>query len=804
MGFTDPLSPGSLRARCDPAALAFETTEELEDLEEVVGQARAVSALEFGVGMRRGGYNLYVLGPPGLGKQTVVREYLEREAKAASTPPDWCYVNNFDDATRPRVIELPAGRGAALRRDMEQLLEELLVALPAAFESDEYQARGREIEQELRERQQQAFNELQEEAEHENVALLHTPAGFTFAPTRDGEVIDPQSFEALPDEEKRQRESAIEALQKRLQGVLRQIPLWTKEARDKMKRLNRETADYAVAHPIDELKRRYDEFPKVQRYLDAVQHDVVENVDDFRKHQESGGSAGTTAHPRHDPRFRRYLVNVLVDHSENHGAPVIYEDNPLYDNLVGRVEHIAQMGALTTDFALIKPGALHRANGGYLLIDALKLLTQPFAWGALKRVLKAREIQIESLGRMYSLISTVSLEPEPIPLDLKVVLLGDRLLYYLLWDYDPEFGELFRVAVDFEERIDRDRDSTDLYARLLGTIVRRHGLRPLERDAVAAVIDHSARLVGDAEKLTTHMGQLSDLVQEADHWAGKAGRRAVALDDVRHAVEQRIYRRDRLRERIQEEIRRGNLLIDSTGANVGEVNGLSVLELGGLAFGRPSRITATVRLGSGEVIDIEREAELGGALHSKGVMILSRFLAARYVGDRPLSLSASLVFEQSYGGVEGDSASVAELCALLSALAEVPIRQSLAVTGSVNQHGQVQPIGGVNEKIEGFFDVCHARGLTGEQGVVIPDANRKHLMLREDVVEAAEQGRFHVYSVASVDQALALLTGVPAGERDARGEFPEGTVNRSVEARLQRFAELRQAFRAHRPEEGGP
>jgi lon-related putative ATP-dependent protease len=486
-----------------------------------------------------------------------------------------------------------------------------------------------------------------------------------------------------------------------------------------------------------------------------------------------------------------------VDHSATQGAPVIYEDHPTHQNLVGKIEHlVSQMGALITDFTLIKSGALHRANGGYLVLEAHKVLQQPYAWEQLKRAVRSGEIRIESLQQIFGLISTVSLEPEPIPLEVKIVLVGERLLYYLLSAYDPDFAELFKVEVDFEEQMERSSESDWLYARLIGTLARKEGLRHFDRTAVARVIEHSARLVGDAEKLSTHMQSIADLLREADYWAGLAGHEVTSAGDVQQAIEAQIHRANRLPQRIQEEIQRETILIATQGKKVGQINGLSVMMLGNYAFGHPSRISARVWLGKGEVLDIEREVELGGPIHSKGVLILSGFLGARYGLERPLSLSASLVFEQSYSGVEGDSASSAELYALLSALAEAPLKQSLAVTGSVNQHGQVQAIGGVNEKIEGFFEVCRARGLTGEQGVLIPAANVKHLMLRQDVVEAVTAGQFHIYPVETIDQGLEILTDLPAGERDEAGNYPEDSLNWRVEARLAALADKWQAFNA--------
>jgi lon-related putative ATP-dependent protease len=587
-------------------------------------------------------------------------------------------------------------------------------------------------------------------------------------------------------------EGVIAELQERLEKIMRQMPQWRSEQREQVKQLDREITLSAVGHLVGELKKIYADLPEVLKYLDLVQQDMVENADDFRKPEETATFAGMTMVTR--KTFHRYEVNALVTNSKSPGAPIVSEDNPTYSNLVGRVEHVAQLGALVTDFTLIKPGSLHRANGGYLLLDVRKVLMQPFAWEGLKRALQTREIRIESLGQMYSLVSTVSLEPEPIPLDAKVVLFGDRMFYYLLQQYDPEFDELFKVAADFEDRIERSTDSHLLYARLISTLTRKEGLQPFDRGAVARVIEQSARLAGDAERLSTHMRSVADLLREADYWAREAGHEIVDAAAVQQAIDTRIHRLDRLRGRLYEEILRGTLMIGTEGEMAGQVNGLSVIDLGEFAFAQPIRITATTRLGDGEMVNIEREVKLSGAIHSKGVLILSAFLAARYARNQPLALSASLVFEQSYGFVEGDSASLAELCALLSNLADAPIKQSLAVTGSVNQFGQVQAIGAVNEKIEGFFDICAARGLTGEQGVLIPAANVKHLMLRRNVVEAAEQGRFHIHAVENADQAVAILTGVPAGEADASGNYPEGSVNRRVAARLAELTEIRKSF----------
>jgi len=798
MTTVEPLPARQLRQTCDPSQFDFETTAELEDLGEIVGQERAVGAIQFGISIQREGYNLFALGPSGTGKRTTIRQFLDQKATTEPISSDWCYVNNFEQPHRPRTLRLPPGQGIILRKDMEQLIEELRIAIPAAFESEDYRTRKQEAEEEFKEQQEKAFGEIQQQAKEHDIALIRTPVGLAFAPLQEGEVIDPDEFKELPEEKRKQVETDISTLQEQLQAIIYQVRQWEREARGKVKELDRQVAMSVVGHPLDELRKKYAELLGVVDYLNDVQQDVIENVDEFRKAEEAPHVMGVPL-PRSligPPAFRRYQVNVLADHSEAEGAPVVYEDNPTYNNLIGRIEHIAQMGALVTDFNLIKPGALHRANGGYLILDARQLLLQPYAWDGLKRALRSREVHIESLGQVLSLVSTVSLEPEPIPLDVKVVLIGERLLYYLLYQLDPDFGELFKVEVDFSEEMARSLENNLLYARLVGTLARKEDLHPFDQRAVARVIEHSVRLTGDAERLSVHLLGIADLLREADYWAGIASNDAVTADDVQRAIDAQIHRADRLRERVQEEIKQGTILIDTTGECVGQVNGLSVIALGNFAFGQPSRITARVRLGKGEVVDIEREVELGGPIHSKGVLILASFLGARYAAEYPLSLSASLVFEQSYSGVEGDSASLAELCALLSALAEMPIRQSLAVTGSVNQRGQVQPIGGVNEKIEGFFDICKARGLTGEQGVIIPVANVRHLMLRQDVAEAAEAGQFHIYPVQTVDQAIELLTGIPAGEWDEEGNFPEGSINQLVEVRLVELAEKQRAFGA--------
>ena len=791
------LSPTQLAQRCDPAQFAFAHTGELEDLDESFGQERAKNAIEFGVGIRRDGYNLYVLGPAGAGKQTLLRQVIGRQAAAAARPDDWCYVNNFDHPHRPRALRLPAGRGATLRDAMRKLVQELLATIPAVFESDEYRARTEQIDAEFSERHDKAFAALAEQASTQDIALLRTPTGFTLAPVKKGEVITPEAFAALSAEEQQKIEKTIGSLQELLAQLLRDGQHWRKERRERIRALNREVASYAVGREIEELRHDYADLPEVVAYLGAVERDLVENIDDFRRGSESAAVSmplPLQLAESQAPSFRRYEVNLLLDRSEPDGVPLVYEDLPTHPNLLGRVEHIAQLGALITDFTLIKAGALHRANGGYLLLDVYKLLTQPFAWEGLKRALTTRRIRIESLGQMYSFVSTISLEPEPIPLDVKVILFGERQWYYLLFALDPDFAELFKVAVDFDDEIARDAGNQDLLARLIATLARRNAMLPFDRAAVARLIETRARDVEDSERLSTHVQSLIDLMTEAEFGARRAGSALVGAAHVDAAIDAGLERAGRIRQQMREQILRGSVLVATDGETVGQVNGLSVFALGGTMFAKPTRISANTRVGDGEVIDVQREVELGGPIHSKGVLILASFLATRFSGKRPHPLRASIVFEQTYGTVEGDSASMAELCALLSSLADVPVRQWIAITGSVNQSGEMQAIGAVNEKIEGFFDICQARGLTGRQAVVIPESNVKNLMLRADVIAAAAAGQFHVHAVRTVDEAIEILTGVPAGVPLATGEFPEHSINQRVANRLRDFAAVRQAY----------
>ncbi|MEA3406064.1 MAG: ATP-binding protein [Pseudomonadota bacterium] len=787
------LEKSKLYHACDLSDLAFANTAELPELSENLGQSRAMEALKFGVGIKHEGYNLYVLGSTGLGKNTAVRELLEKESKQAEAPYDWCYVNNFEFPDKPAVLKLPKGRGKALQEDVQQFIADLLIAIPAAFESDQYQAEHQSIRDSYVKREDLGLQEIAAKAERNNILMQRTPTGWNLGPKKGGKALSPEEFKKLPDDEQQVITRVVEELRDELKKMLLQIPVWQKEMRESIMKLNRDISSMTVTHYAEDLEANYSDLDDVTKFIEVIKLDIINNVSFFRKYSEEKESKTHTNNQLPDD-FNSYEVNVIVDNSATEGAPVIFEDNPTYQNLIGRVEHIAQFGTLLTDFSLIKSGALHQANGGYLVLDARKVLTLLYAWEGLKRTLRSRVIKIESLEQILSLVSTTSLKPEPIPIDVKVVLTGSRLLYYLLKQYDPEFSLLFKVAADFSEDMDRDPESMQLYAQMVATLQQKNNLLPLSKAAVERVIEHCSRMAEDGEKVSLHMGNLVDLLKESDYFTQQNKRDFIDRDDVQQVIDSRLYRMGQLRERVQESILRGTHLINTSGEKVAQVNGLSVIQLDDNAFGRPSRITATARLGSGKVIDIEREVELGGAIHSKGVMILSSYLAYRYAKEQPLALSASLVFEQSYGQIEGDSASAAELCALLSAIADIPLKQNLSVTGSVNQHGEIQAIGGVNEKIEGFFDLCEQRGLTGEQGVIIPSSNIKHLMLKESVIQAVEAEKFSVYAVESIDQMMALLTGLEIGQADKKGQYPANSLNGIIEQKIQGFTALREQF----------
>ena len=781
-----------LRRVCRSLGKAGETPAEDEIVSvSQVGQSRAVESLRFGIGLEREGFNVFALGPPGSHRHALVTELAEAKAREKDAPDDWCYANDFSNPERPRALRMPAGRGAVFRDDMRALIGDIRIAIPAIFEEDDYRNQLKALETELQEEIKEQWEDIRRKAAKEDIAVLQTPSGYVLAPLRDGKVIDDEEFEKLPKEKRESIQKTIKTLSEDLQARIESLPKLRKQQYERVRALDQEVTAHAVKVLLQDLKAKYADIPAVAAYLEEAEQDIIDNAQEFRQTDEP-----VLPFLRQDTSsiLMNYEINLVVSNKPDNHAPVVYETNPSYPNLIGKVEHRAEMGALLTDFSMVRGGALLHANGGYLVLDAHRVLGRPFAWEALKQALFTKEVRIEAPADTLGFATTTSLKPEPIPLDVKIILIGERWLYYLLSLYDKEFGGLFKVAVDFDDDVRRTDDNVESYARLIDARAREHELLPFDPAAVMRIIEQRARQADDSERLSMNIRSLDDLLLEADYWARQREAKKVDSEDVAAAIAHKKRRLGRVESRIIEAIERDTLLIDTSGECVGQVNGLSVVDLGDYRFGHPVRITATTRIGTGDVVDIEREVKLGGAIHSKGVLILSSALTSRYAPTTPLSLHASIVFEQSYGGVEGDSASVAELCALVSSIAKVPIRQNLACTGSINQLGRVQAVGGVNEKIEGFFEICSKRGLDGSHGVVIPRDNVKHLMLREDVVEAVRDNKFTVYAIATIDEAIELLTGRPAGQRGDDGEFPADSVNRGVELQLVHFAKQRKHF----------
>ncbi len=784
------LKPEQLRRRSDPSLFSFKSTAELPPLEAIIGQERAVRSIDFGIDMPNQGYNIYAVGPAGSGRTTTVRRFLTSRAIQRPVPPEWCYVYNFDNPRRPKAISLPPGRATTLRSQMADLVKQLQREIPRAFEGEYFEQRRREIILDLQKKQQQLLQDLERYLNERGFTLIRVPTGLAIAPVLNGEVLSGEAYEKLDPEIKKKYESYRPELQEQFDKTMRLARELDRQGKQRIDEVTHDLAGIVVNPLIDEVKENFRDCPKVLEYLEAVRKDVMQHVLDFIPGPEGEKSPfAALVKAQTEQWLDHYKVNVLCETGDARFAPVVIEDNPTYYNLIGRIEHRAEFGTMVTDFMQIRAGALHRANGGYLLVEAKDLLQNPVAWEGLKRALRNREIKISDIAEFYGLMATATLEPEPIPLDVKVVIIGDERLYQLLHLYDEDFRELFKVKAEFAVTMPRDEKAAYEYALFVGDLCRREGLRHFDPGAMCEILDEAARLADDQYKVITRFAEVADLVREASFWAGRAGHELVTAEDVRAAIRERDYRLSQAAERYRETIKEGVILISTQGAVAGQVNGLSVVQLANYEFGLPSRITARTFMGRAGVISIDREVKMSGPIHDKGQLILASYLSSRFAQQRTLSMSATLTFEQSYSGIEGDSASSTELYALLSDLSGVPVKQNLAVTGSVNQFGQIQAIGGVNAKIEGFFDVCKDSGLTGDQGVLIPASNVRHLMLREDVVQAVAEGKFHIYAISTVEEGIELLTGVPAGEMDANGNYPEGTIYARVQAKLNMYAE---------------
>ena len=762
--------------------LPFKTTRQLDPLAEIVGQNRAQEAVRFALSMPHGGYNVYAVGRNGLGKRTMMLRYLEHHPDETHKTHDWCYVANFEDPRVPRMIRLPAGEGGNLKQDMEKLMSRLVKMIPQTFDSDSFLERAEQLKNEYGKKQEDELEKVASQARRKKVSLtLSTPGGYRLVAMNGDEPHTAETFAELSESQRDKFEGDINKLEKKLRQAVRKIADWEQEYAEKQQALNQETLESLSGHQFDELARRYHREPDVVAYLESVRKDLADNLDIFLDDNEEQAALAYASLDKKMPR--RYQVNLLV-HQKTGEVPVVVEDNPTYHNLFGYVENVTFKGTVFTDYSLIRPGSLHKANGGYLLMDAIKVLEQPFVWDGLKRALRSRSIMINSLERELTLSGTISLEPEAIPLDVKIVLFGDRETWMLLQEYDPEFAELFRVTADFENEMRRTPESQLLYAKFIASLVYEKGLLHCDRKAVARIIEYSARTAEHQERLSLQAADIANLLRESDYWARQARARLIHAGHVEQALDSARYRSSRIRDQFYDSIRDGSMLVSTEGKRIGQVNALSVLSTGGFEFGLSNRVTATCYYGDGDVLDIERDAKLGGNIHSKGVMILTAWMSSRFAAKDPMHLSASLTFEQNYGEVDGDSASVAELCALVSALSGIPVRQDLAITGSLNQFGEVQPIGGANEKIEGFFDTCSIKGASGTQGVVMPKTNMQNLMLDSRVVDAVRAESFHIFAVSTVEEAIELMMGKPAGRADRKGNYPRGTVFGAIARRL--------------------
>lgn len=781
------VDPEKLRRQCDPASFAFDTTADLTGVKDIVGQARVVRAMEFGLNIQRTGYNIFMVGLSGTGRTTYARKAVQQRSQKRPVPADWCYVYNFANPSQPQALSLPGGKGREFKHDIEELEAALREEIPKAFDGDEYEQQKNVIVQHFQKQRATLLENLTEKARSKGFSLKTTNSGFVTVPIVDEREVAQEDYAKLDPDQQREIEERSQQLRMEASEIMRRINQEERQAREKIRELDYNFGLSAVGHFIEDLQKKYADFPRIVSYLTDFKENVLDNLDEF-KGSESEEQTPLALLKLQKPNDRRYQVNLVVDNSETQGAPVVEETNPTWYNLLGRVEYQNEMGSFVTDFTKIKAGAFHRANGGYLIIQAMDLLTNPLSWQALKRVLKNQEISVESIADQYSSLALSTLRPEPIPLTVKVILIGNPHLYHLLYNHDEDFRKLFKVKVDFNDDMNRTADNEEQLAQFVASQCEREYLLHFRREAVARVVEYSSRLAAHQDRLSTHFNELGELLYEADAWARKEEAEYVKPEHVDRAVAEKRYRSNRYQEFRQRLVAEGKLFISTKGEAVGQINGLSVLATGDFQFGVPSRITANTFAGRGGITNIEREIQLSGHIHSKGVLTLAGYLGQRFAQNRPLSLSASITFEQLYSGVEGDSASSAELFALISSLSGVPISQALAVTGSVNQKGEIQPVGGINEKIEGFYATCKLLGLSGTQGVIIPRANISDLMLDNEVLDAVKAGNFHVYAIGTVEEGLEILTGLDAGAADNRGEYPQNSIFGRVAETLQRFA----------------
>jgi len=784
------LSPEELYKRCDPNLFSFRTTGEITEFMRTIGQEKALNALDFGLNMDSNGFNIFAIGESGTGKMTTVMAKLNAKASEEDAPPDWCYVYNFKDPDTSIALSFDPGKGASFQKEMDELIKILRIEIPKAFESKEYETQKSKIIDEFQQKQSEYLARLDTEAKERRFTVKRQPTGILIVPIKEnGELLSKEEFDALDEKTRKKMEETGRFFQEKLNDVVRVLREAEKIVRDMLGRLDRMVALDLVGPLIDAMEKKYHNQEKVVQYLKNVEEEILSHLDEFRTTEEQPSPLPFLKMPKTEMSFSKYSVNVIVNNEERKGAPVVYESNPTYLNLFGRLEYKVQYGMATTDFTMIKAGSLHKANGGYLIADAMELLRNPFSYEALKRALKNREIKIEDVLEQYRLVSTAGLKSEPIPLNAKVILVGNPYLYYMLHNYDEDSRELFKVKADFDSRMKRTPENIVKYAAYVAQCQKEENLLPFDRTGVAKVVEYGSRFADHQEKLSTKFSLIADLIREAHYWAKKENSDVVTGIYVQKAVGEKIHRINRIEERLQEMMVEDTLIVNTSGEKVGQVNGLAVLDLGDYSFGKPSRITAKTYAGKAGVVNLERETKMSGKIHEKAILIITSYLGSKYAMKRPISLSASITFEQLYEMIEGDSATCAELYALLSSISGVPLRQTFAVTGSMDQNGDVQPIGGVNQKIEGFFELCKARGLDGTHGVIIPKRNIRNLVLNEEVVGAVRNEKFSIYAIDRMEEGLELLTNMKAGELQDDGTYPEGTINFLVEKRLTEISE---------------